>query len=485
MIKNERQVKMSKSKLSQFKAHLKKIEKDRKKIDKKSYEYEKSALENQINELENSIFEYERLWNSGRSIETVGKISDIPSILIRARISQGMSQKEFAERMGVKEQQIQRYEATNYESASLSRIRDFVESFDIPLQDEYAFHTPLLTIEEFISRIRKAGIEKEFIINRLLSPKAKSLLENKKLDRPDSLIIEIYDHISNIFGWTYNQVVSNENLAVNPMILGDIKFKVPKNASKNKVGTYTLYSNYLGQLLKKGIEHQAISKLPNDPFEVRRGIIDKFGSINIENSLRYIWDLGVPVLALNDPGGFHGLYMNEEGRIVIVINHLTKSPATWLFSLFHEFWHAVNAQEEMRKGIIEIEDLSIISESENIDVKEELTASMFAGAILLGRPVDPIVNKCIDRAEGLIPRYKNVVIEVAKEENVPVDVLANCVAFKASLYGGNFWGAAHNLQQEEKDIPRIARNVLLSYVDFSHISGFDLDLLRRSLISLN
>ena len=54
-------------------------------------------------------------------------ISVIPRDLIRARIAAGLSQKELAERLGMPEQQIQRYEAKEYESVSLARISEIAK----------------------------------------------------------------------------------------------------------------------------------------------------------------------------------------------------------------------------------------------------------------------------------------------------------------------------------------------------------------------
>ena len=51
-------------------------------------------------------------------------VSGILAMLIKARIARRMSQRDLAERIGLKEQQIQRYEATNYASVSLSQIKD-------------------------------------------------------------------------------------------------------------------------------------------------------------------------------------------------------------------------------------------------------------------------------------------------------------------------------------------------------------------------
>ena len=52
---------------------------------------------------------------------------------IKARIAQGLSQKDLAERLKLKEQQIQRYEATDYASASLNRIKEVVTALGIDI----------------------------------------------------------------------------------------------------------------------------------------------------------------------------------------------------------------------------------------------------------------------------------------------------------------------------------------------------------------
>lgn len=55
-------------------------------------------------------------------------------VLILARISKGMSQAEFAEHMGMREQQIQRYEADRYRSISLSNYRRFATALNVKLE---------------------------------------------------------------------------------------------------------------------------------------------------------------------------------------------------------------------------------------------------------------------------------------------------------------------------------------------------------------
>ena len=54
-------------------------------------------------------------------------VSDLPRVLIRARIARGLSRKTLAGRLGLKEQDIQTYEASEYASTSLARVRSLSE----------------------------------------------------------------------------------------------------------------------------------------------------------------------------------------------------------------------------------------------------------------------------------------------------------------------------------------------------------------------
>ena len=64
-------------------------------------------------------------------MDSLKLVADLPSILIKARIAQGLSQRDLAERVGVKEQQIQRYEATDYASANLARLKEVAAVFRV------------------------------------------------------------------------------------------------------------------------------------------------------------------------------------------------------------------------------------------------------------------------------------------------------------------------------------------------------------------
>ena len=52
---------------------------------------------------------------------------------IEARIAAGLTQKELAEKFGVHEQQIQRYEASNYHAVGFDRLQEVMSALDITI----------------------------------------------------------------------------------------------------------------------------------------------------------------------------------------------------------------------------------------------------------------------------------------------------------------------------------------------------------------
>ena len=85
-------------------------------------EIEIEGLKSQIADLEAEISHYDLLKAGDITFAKSHSLDALPSILIQARIAAGMSQTELGQELGRKPQQIQRYEATDYMGASLSRL---------------------------------------------------------------------------------------------------------------------------------------------------------------------------------------------------------------------------------------------------------------------------------------------------------------------------------------------------------------------------
>jgi HTH-type transcriptional regulator/antitoxin HigA len=62
-------------------------------------------------------------------------VYQLATLLIKARIAWAWTQRCLAERLGVAEQQIRRYESTGYRSASLTRICNVAEALGITITD--------------------------------------------------------------------------------------------------------------------------------------------------------------------------------------------------------------------------------------------------------------------------------------------------------------------------------------------------------------
>ena len=137
MIKNERQYKITKAQAARFSNALESL-RQRPNSDDSLHpliaKTQEDALCSQLADLESELNEYEALKAGEFQLDSLKVVADLPFILIKARIAQGLSQKELAERIGLKEQQIQRYEATDYASANLARIMEVASAFDVEIK---------------------------------------------------------------------------------------------------------------------------------------------------------------------------------------------------------------------------------------------------------------------------------------------------------------------------------------------------------------
>ena len=103
---------------------------------------EREGLESRLADLRRELEEYEALKRGRVSSITVDSFDDLGLGLIKARIAAGLSQKALAKRLGVKEQQIQRYEAERYVSASYRRLQEIVRALGVSITKEIRLADP-------------------------------------------------------------------------------------------------------------------------------------------------------------------------------------------------------------------------------------------------------------------------------------------------------------------------------------------------------
>jgi len=145
MITNERQYRISKAQLEKIKESMDSFDL------KKAVEMSKSkrlanaeldALKSEIENLIVQITEYETLKSGSIEILKASDLEELPKILIRARIVKDLTQRELAELLGLKEQQIQRYEAEDYASAKLSRLAEVAKALELNIREIAEFNNP-------------------------------------------------------------------------------------------------------------------------------------------------------------------------------------------------------------------------------------------------------------------------------------------------------------------------------------------------------
>ena len=143
MIKNERQYRITRAQADKFTAALQHLG------DKSPQPHaaplhpvlqnaQREALESQLTDLQGQIREYEALRSGTQPVVGYRSFDELPRFLIQARIASGLSQKELAERLGLKEQQIQRYEATGYASANVERVSAVIRALGVTVREEVA-----------------------------------------------------------------------------------------------------------------------------------------------------------------------------------------------------------------------------------------------------------------------------------------------------------------------------------------------------------
>lgn len=484
MIKNEKQYLIAKAQLRKFESTLQEFGKTgyhALKVHPLFLKSEQDALRFQIGELQNQLEEYDKLKSGQLELSEADSLENLPKTLIKARIASGLNQRELAERLNLKEQQIQRYEATEYYSASFARLLEIAQALNL-LEKGLKITKPESSFDSILSRLKKTGLDSDFIINRLASPCIRSFLETQKprASECETVAMQISGKLSRIFGWAPETILGKSPLQVDLSIAGAASYKIPLGAEGNRLNAYIVYAHYLALLVLSASSRLGQSKIPSNPNEFREILQNRFGPINLRNTLEYVWSLGVPVLPLNDPGAFHGACWRIEGRNIIVLKQRTCSQARWLFDLLHETWHIAQNQDLNQFSLIESDPNS----KERLESDDEEAASQFAGDVMLGGRAEELAKICVQKAQGNIRFLKSAVPYVAKQEGVSTDALANYMAFRLSLQGENWWGTAEKLQARDLDPLLIARDMFMKYISLESISSIDRNLLISALTDL-
>lgn len=481
MIKNERQYKITKSEAAKFKQTLGEIVKNPK-LQEELHPLlamaEQEAMQSQLDDLLEELKEYEDLKSGKISELELDSLDELPNGLIRARIASGLSQKELADRLGIKEQQVQRYESEGYMSASLQRLSDISKALGIKVTEKIDLANNHCTLESLFNRIETTGVERDFLLSNVIPSQISAQIEANDYEADEqSLIRKVIDPITRVFGWDTEELLSGGILEAPTIASAAARFKIPANRSANKIGIYATYAHYLSLIVIVATVDLPQKNVPLEKDKIRDDIMERYGKLTLESATNYCWDLGVPVLPLRGRGTFHGACWRHFGRNVIILKQISKFESRWLFDLIHELYHAGQNPDLDEFEVIETEETS----EDRRNSPEEIAASQFAGDVVLNGRAEELAQLCVKRTRGNLQFLKNALQEIAVQEKVSVGLLANYLAFRLSWQGESWWGAATNLQEKGNDPWTIVRDVFLERFSFKDVSPSDLQLIKQSL----
>lgn len=348
------------------------------------------------------------------------------------------------------------------------------------MQEEAGLPNPTIAKNTLFKRLKELGLDKDFVLHRLLpKPLALKLQEPNDSEEAAHLVQRASAVVERVFKWEAGALLRSAPPALNMATVGTTRFKRNIGSDLEHISAYTLYAHHLALLVLQATANLPRKPVPTDPDDVRREVLASYGTFTFEHVLQYVWSLGIPVLPLNDRGVFHGACWRIGHRNIIVLKQRTMSDARWLFDLLHELCHVGQDPDKDEFVVIEGAD-----GAQGLQLaEEEKMASQFAGNVILDGRAEELVKKCVQSAKRSVEQLKSVVPTVAREEHVPTDALANYMAFRLSLQGLDWWGAAHNLQVPSTAAWRITRDLLLARANIGGLDEVDRDLLLQALSS--
>ncbi|HTX10645.1 MAG TPA: helix-turn-helix transcriptional regulator [Solirubrobacteraceae bacterium] len=143
MITNERQYRITNAALKKFEASIAAHDAGQPSPDvhPRIYQAMGDALRSEAEVLQDQLREYDRLRAGRVKQRTLRSLNELPKAIIEARIAARVTQKGLGDRLGVAEQQVQRWEASDYAGVSVERLQQVADALGAKITEKVQFRT--------------------------------------------------------------------------------------------------------------------------------------------------------------------------------------------------------------------------------------------------------------------------------------------------------------------------------------------------------
>jgi transcriptional regulator with XRE-family HTH domain len=401
----------------------------------------------------------------------------------RLREKKGIRSNELAERAGITPQTVSRIEK-GHTDVGFSTLRKILASMGYSLKDlanqenELQLENEGKSFALLIRKLAKVGIDSNLLTRRIVPKYIQERISNTKNGQPELLLDEAASYLSNIYGWSIDEIWNSNSLTISREPAATAFFKKPSNANENQIKAYSHYAYYLAKIVLKGFTIKNKISYPESLEDFNSLYLKQYQALDLKTLLEFTWNMGICVLPLNDSGVFHGASWNIDGRHVIVVKQNTQSHARWIFDLLHELYHVFVHLDKTNTAVIEIEELNPFSNNDSI---EELEANSFANQAIFGHRAEELAEKSVEAAGWKLENLKKAVIKIANLENIREDFLANYLAFRLGHQGQQWWSTAAKMQVTDPNPFSLASDFLKEKIQMKKLSPMDYNLLNTAL----
>lgn len=435
MIRSDMELEITRESLSDFIATLD-VAQNESELDNLGEQKKKiylKAIEGEVQELSEQVNDYEKLRRGIIESFDSHDLLGLPSYAVRKRIALNKSLEELAKDTGISVKKLEEYEEDLFVDASPKDLAEVIRILEISVPDS------LLEMLQFkITELKRTITTSLGNLEKFILPEEIKQGENHSLG-----YLKLFSRLKGIYKEYAEGFIFQTKDSINLSSFSTLRYKAPKGVTPELVYSYTAFVSYLAKVFSDCCEMQG-KHLYTDYKIFREQILTRYGAINLESCVNYMWDLGIPVVPLKAKGGFHGACWRSEGKNVIVLKQQVNSEARLLFDLLHEYWHATQEPDLQERSVI---DFAETLSQTNQDA-EETAANNFASDVIFNGKSKELIHECYVSANWNLPFIKNAVIRVSEAHGVDTGALANFVARDIQDKNSNWWGAAQTLQNK-------------------------------------